>query len=834
MQQDGVTHLTALNGSFETPAEPIPGKAKSAFEIEEAREGARKRKTDSGPKQKGKTKFLIRLGKLNSEPVQLVASVFVSWYQAVAAYSVALGWPAVVCDAWWPSDNRRMAQMAASVIGTFLCFVWGATGRSSVDLYLLSLYIVWMGIWTTIAVTDAVDVFHRYFCVCGALIMALFYVIFLTRGVRHLLHLRQLPRQLMSKQKRRHVDEQYGFDLDLTYISGNIIAMGWPSSDLLEGGIRNQMPEVKRYMQIHHPGHHRVYNLCSERKYPDGSFEDECQLYRFPDHNPCRMEDLIKLCEDIQIYLDRAWNNVAALHCKAGKGRTGMVICCYLLHSRKARTAEAALTTFGKKRTYNGKGVTIPSQIRYIYNYEVARKENCILRDAKWFNLQSFGISGVGETGNWEFAISMQEDGQLFSSESGEAPPSLEGDIRILVSLDGKKVFQFWFHTAYNVQPLDDTMPASTPIWTSPHQMLSQDKSNGWYIRLTSPQLDMVNKKARKEENPLEVTAIFVEADQHTRGIAEAERDRRRADQYHTGTFQQKMLNKKKKKRKTHSRGEGQSFHELVKQVNSTKSTKSNASKSSERSDGSDEDTMEHEEDLLNNLTDLELLLSSLHAGYLNHMKNRCIGDQRRWCALQINGFLNITDDSSVKTVNLTQKNIGAVFKKEKNEPRWWIKPMGGRFWESIEAAPEEEGWWTKAFADAIRLGEAKRDPDILFCGFFWKLAQAATKGAKDSDWNLTDWRIRLFILRKDGSLLYHSWKEGASDDLFCRIADDTVTRLEISNWACWDFVVPFTIQNGKGKNMVLAGVPQDLDVFTTVAQGILKEQSSPSGQAPV
>ena len=73
---------------------------------------------------------------------------------------------------------------------------------------------------------------------------------------------------------------------------------------------------------------------------------------------------------DVDKFVNGLAGRVAAVHCKAGKGRTGMMISSYLLHSGFCSTANDALQSFAHMRTHDGKGVTIPSQQRYVEYYQ--------------------------------------------------------------------------------------------------------------------------------------------------------------------------------------------------------------------------------------------------------------------------------------------------------------------------------------------------------------------------------------------------------------------------------------------------------------------------------
>ena len=88
--------------------------------------------------------------------------------------------------------------------------------------------------------------------------------------------LKKAARRAASKKKRRF--QRDGFDLDLSYITPNIIALGYPSEGY-ERIYRNPIEEVESFLELFHGDKCLVINLCSERTYDNDRFGGRVAQY---------------------------------------------------------------------------------------------------------------------------------------------------------------------------------------------------------------------------------------------------------------------------------------------------------------------------------------------------------------------------------------------------------------------------------------------------------------------------------------------------------------------------------------------------------------------------
>ncbi|CDO74848.1 hypothetical protein BN946_scf184280.g8 [Trametes cinnabarina] len=139
-------------------------------------------------------------------------------------------------------------------------------------------------------------------------------------------------RRLVSGNKARFKDEELDLELDLAYITDQVIVMGYPATGI-EGLYRNRREDAKKFLDHHHGKNYWVFNFCPirENSYPDSVFEGRVSRYPFPDHHAPPLAILPLVAREIRAWLDGSPDRVAVLHCKAGKGRSGTLACAYLL-----------------------------------------------------------------------------------------------------------------------------------------------------------------------------------------------------------------------------------------------------------------------------------------------------------------------------------------------------------------------------------------------------------------------------------------------------------------------------------------------------------------------
>ncbi len=182
-------------------------------------------------------------------------------------------------------------------------------------------------------------------------------------------------RSFVSADKNRYQEGVH--DLDLTYITERLIAMSFPAEGF-ESSYRNNIHEVARFLKEKHGGHFMLFNLCSERGYNYGLFDHQVQGWcGFADHHAPPLALVFRLCRAIDDWLHKHPKNVAVIHCKAGKGRTGTITSAYLMYCGLFGSATVALNYFAHRRSNNMFGVSSPAQRRYVqYSADVIANQD--------------------------------------------------------------------------------------------------------------------------------------------------------------------------------------------------------------------------------------------------------------------------------------------------------------------------------------------------------------------------------------------------------------------------------------------------------------------------
>ena len=193
-------------------------------------------------------------------------------------------------------------------------------------------------------------------------------------------------RTKVSGQKQRFIQGKY--NLDLSYITPRIVAMGFPGSGL-QLIYRNNIKQVADFFNENHAQKFLIVNI-SENTYDANKFQGNVlHINTWQDHHAPPLHLLFDLVEKVFGFLYISTSNVVVINCNAGKGRTGSLICSFLLYSKCFTNTQDAFDYYSLKRFKKGHGLTHASQRRYVnyffqvlqsdkYPIPIVRKLKCI------------------------------------------------------------------------------------------------------------------------------------------------------------------------------------------------------------------------------------------------------------------------------------------------------------------------------------------------------------------------------------------------------------------------------------------------------------------------
>nr|XP_054109543.1 cyclin-G-associated kinase isoform X1 [Callithrix jacchus] len=267
-------------------------------------------------------------------------------------------------------------------------------------------------------------------------------------------------------------------DLDISYITSRIAVMSFPAEGV-ESALKNNIEDVRLFLDSKHAGHYAVYNL-SPRTYRPSRFHNRVSECGWAARRAPHLHTLYNICRNMHAWLRQDHKNVCVVHCMDGRAASAVAVCSFLCFCRLFSTAEAAVYMFSMKRCPPG---IWPSHKRYIeYMCDMVAEEPItphskpilvravVMTPVPLFSKQRSGCRPFCEVymGDERVASTSQEYDKMrdFKIEDGKAVIPLgitvQGDVLIVIyharsTLGGRlqakmasmKMFQIQFHTGF-------------------------------------------------------------------------------------------------------------------------------------------------------------------------------------------------------------------------------------------------------------------------------------------------------------------------------------------------------------------------------------------------
>uniref|UniRef100_A0AAQ4QYR4 Cyclin G associated kinase n=1 Tax=Gasterosteus aculeatus aculeatus TaxID=481459 RepID=A0AAQ4QYR4_GASAC len=267
-------------------------------------------------------------------------------------------------------------------------------------------------------------------------------------------------------------------DLDISYITSRIAVMSFPAEGV-ESAIKNNIEDVRLFLDSRHAGHYAVYNL-SKRSYRPSRFHNRVSECNWQVRRAPNLRSLYSVCKNMHLWLKQDQRNICIVHCLDGRAASAVAVCSFLCFCRLFTTAEAAVYMFSMKRCPPG---IAPSHKRYIeYMCDMMAEEPIVphskpimvrsiaMTPLPLFNKQRSGCRPFCEVyvGDERVLTTSQEYDKMrdFKMEDGRAEIPLnvtvQGDVLVVIyharsTLGGRlqakmasmKMFQIQFHTGF-------------------------------------------------------------------------------------------------------------------------------------------------------------------------------------------------------------------------------------------------------------------------------------------------------------------------------------------------------------------------------------------------
>uniref|UniRef100_A0A674CYJ1 Cyclin-G-associated kinase n=1 Tax=Salmo trutta TaxID=8032 RepID=A0A674CYJ1_SALTR len=247
----------------------------------------------------------------------------------------------------------------------------------------------------------------------------------------------------------------------------------------VESAIKNNMEDVRLFLDGRHAGHYAVYNL-TKRSYRPTRFHNRVSECGWQARRAPNLRSLYSLCKNMHLWLKQDQRNIAVVHCLDGRAASAVAVCSFLCFCRLFTTAEAAVYMFSMKRCPPG---ISPSHKRYMeYMCDMMADEpitphsrpilirSITMTPVPLFNKQKSGCRPFCEVyvGEERVATTSGEYDKMkdFKLEDGRAEIPLnvtvQGDVLVVIyharsTLGGRlqakmasmKMFQVQFHTGF-------------------------------------------------------------------------------------------------------------------------------------------------------------------------------------------------------------------------------------------------------------------------------------------------------------------------------------------------------------------------------------------------